>query len=440
MEEFNIVALLQTIGTAGMTGNLMIHDAANKALVSFLNGKIIHAESTLGGDRIGEILVRTHRLSRAQLEKANYIQRQSQQGKRLGSLLLEMKLITVHDLTMAVQVQIMEILSRLMMWQRGRFRFDFEPPVHGALPDAAMDVDEVISGQISLLDDVDPSFDREAMLGEVLALAPRSQQTITGEKVTVQSHEWAILSAVDGRSTVGQIAERTGFDPDHVCQVVADLLAAGLVVKRGLAADEQLSSLTEPMLANVYREVERDEESLERRNGDQPQPSVMVMDAQELARIEQVLEVLLNRSEASEVCLIGGDGGIIARWGQKVHQNYPSLFALAAGIFTSWQELGRSLGESKTSTLVYRGANVNACLSPVGKYAILMTLYHQNANTGLVNFWSKEAANIIARVLSQSATRTVRDEGRRSNIVTVDFRARAAQKLDTMLEDRPEAG
>ncbi len=440
IEEFNIISLLQTIGTSGLTGNLTVQDVANKARVSFLSGKLIHAESTLGGDRIGEILVRTHRLTRPQLEQAYYIQRQQQQGRRLGSLLLEMKLISADDLTMAVQVQIMEVMSRLVTWQRGRFRFDFEPPATGALPSAALDVDEVLSGQISLLDALDPGYDRDAMLAEVIALAP-GQQRPPSERVTVQGHEWAVLSMVDGRSTVAQIAEQTGFDPDHVCQIVADLLGVGLVMKKTPEQVAQMSSRPDPMLANLYRETESDEEAPEQGNDSRPNPATLVMDDGEMARVDQVLEVLLTRSESSEVCLIGADGSIIARRGQALHQNYPSLFALAAGIFTSWHELGRYLGESKPSTLVYHGAQINTCLSPVGQHALIMTLYHQNSNTGLVNFWSKEAATIIARVLSQSATRTTRDEGRRSNIVTVDFRARAAQKLDTMLNDtKQEAG
>jgi predicted regulator of Ras-like GTPase activity (Roadblock/LC7/MglB family) len=440
IEEFNIVTLLQTVGSSRLTGNLTVQDVANKARVSFLSGKIIHAESTLGGDRIGEILVRTHRLTRPQLEQAYYIQRQAQQGRRLGSLLLEMKLITDVDLTMAVQVQIMEVLSRLITWQRGRFRFDFEPPATGALPTTALDVDEVLSGQISLLDDLDPSFDREAMLASVIALTP-GQQRPPSERITVQGHEWAVLSAVDGRSTVAQIAERTGFDPDHVCQIVADLLGVGLVVRKSPEPGEPTPTRHEPVLANLYREAERDDEALAEANDSRPNPATLVMDDEEMTRIEQVLEVLLTRTESSEICLIGADGSIIARRGQALHRNYPSLFALAAGIFTSWHELGRYLGESKPSTLVYHGANINTCLSPVGQHAIIMTLYHQNSNTGLVNFWSKEAAALIARVLSQSATRTTRDEGRRSNIVTVDFRARAAEKLDTMLNDsKQEAG
>jgi predicted regulator of Ras-like GTPase activity (Roadblock/LC7/MglB family) len=120
------------------------------------------------------------------------------------------------------------------------------------------------------------------------------------------------------------------------------------------------------------------------------------------ARINQVLSLLLARAEAKEVCLIDSTGSLIARQGREVHSSYPTLFALAASIFASWQELGRSLGESKASTLLYQGAGLNICLTPVGWQAILMTLYQQNSNSGLVNFWSREASARLGRVLDAS--------------------------------------
>jgi predicted regulator of Ras-like GTPase activity (Roadblock/LC7/MglB family) len=116
-----------------------------------------------------------------------------------------------------------------------------------------------------------------------------------------------------------------------------------------------------------------------------------------------VLSLLLARAEAKEVCLIDSSGSFIARQGREVHHRYPTLFALAASIFASWQELGRSLGESKASTLLYQGAGLNICLTPVGWQAILMTLYQQNSNSGLVNFWSREASARLGRVLDASA-------------------------------------
>lgn len=434
LEELNVVALLQTVAQSAMSGNLLVYDNTNKATIYFLSGKIVHAESTMGGDRMGEILVRTHRLTRPQLEKAYHIQRHEQAGKRLGQILLDTQMINQADLALAIQVQIMEVMARVLMWTRGRFKFSFERATGVILPGYALDLEEILSGQINLLDDGDFDLDRDALLREVLVLVSGK----LGNKITLEGDEWTVLSAVDGRATVAEIGDRVGLPADRISHIVTDLISVGLVAKKlhtEIPTEEEARS--EPLLANIYREVEHHEDS----TAMQPSPSgTMVLNPADLTRIQEVLDVLLNRSEASEVCLIGPEGNIISQRGQSLHRNYPSLFALVAGIFSSWQELGRYLGESRPSTMVYHGKQVNTCLSPVGNYGILMALYHQHSNTGLISFWSKEAANLIARLLTQ-VSHQGSDGQRRSNVVTVDFRARAAQRLDNVLGgDTPPAG
>jgi len=54
LEELNIVAVLQMIASGGMTGSLRVWDATHRASIAFVQGQIIHADSTLQGDRLGE--------------------------------------------------------------------------------------------------------------------------------------------------------------------------------------------------------------------------------------------------------------------------------------------------------------------------------------------------------------------------------------------------
>jgi len=130
----------------------------------------------------------------------------------------------------------------------------------------------------------------------------------------------------------------------------------------------------------------------------------MVVDRETLVRIQQVLGVLLLRTEGKEVCLIDRSGSLIARRGGEGHSDFAAPFALVASIFASWEELGRSLGEGKASTLLYQGSSLNICLTPVGTLAILMTLYQQGSNGGLVNFWSREASSRISRLLGDGVS------------------------------------
>jgi predicted regulator of Ras-like GTPase activity (Roadblock/LC7/MglB family) len=402
LEELNIVAVLQMIASGGMTGSLRVWDATHRASIAFVQGQIIHADSTLQGDRLGEVLVRTRRITPAQLAQATATQAE-QPGKRIGQVLVELGLISVEDLAMAVEIQIIEVMSRLLAWTRGRWQFQFTAPdPSGTIPVGAMTVDEILSGQVMLLDDAEPPDDTAARLDEVYTLAAgRTRESVRG---ALDSDGWQVLGALDGRATLREVAQHIHLDPDKVSRIAGDLLAVNLLTLAAPPREESTSPTNSVPAAPSAPPPAMPLPAASPLPAPAPHASgTVVVRPGDSARINQVLSLLLARAEAKEVCLIDSSGSLIARQGREVHNSYPTLFALAASIFASWQELGRSLGESKASTLLYQGAGLNICLTPVGWQAILMTLYQQNSNSGLVNFWSREASARLGRVLDASA-------------------------------------
>jgi predicted regulator of Ras-like GTPase activity (Roadblock/LC7/MglB family) len=398
LEELNIVAVLQMVASGGMTGTLRVWDATQRASIAFVQGQIIHADSTLQGDRLGEVLVRTRRLTPAQVAQAAAVQI-DQPGKRLGQILLELGLISVEDLAMAVEIQIIEVMPRLLAWTRGRWQFQFTPPdPSGTIPVGAMTVDEILSGQVMLLDEAESPGETEARLDEVYTLAEgRTRDSVRG---ALDGDSWQVLCALDGRATLSEVAQHLQIDPAKVSRIVGDMLAVNLLTLAAPPGAESPPPLAGPPVPPGAPQAALPAPPAPAIHA----PGTVVVRPGDTARINQVLSLLLARAEAKEVCLIDSTGSLIARQGREVHNSYPTLFALAASIFASWQELGRSLGESKASTLLYQGAGLNRCLTPVGWQAILMTLYQQTSNSGLVNFWSREASARLGRVLDASTS------------------------------------
>jgi hypothetical protein len=238
LEEFNIVAVLQMIASGGMTGTLTVRDPTNtKATVSFDGGRIIHARSPHLEDRLGEILVHTRRITRPQLDKATNIQLRQEPGKRLGQILIDAGMIVREDLVMAVQIQILEVMSQLLLWARGQWRFDFGAPDPGSVtPDEAMTVDEILSGQVLMLEAVEPSVDRSEVYNAVYAMTPG--KSLNMARITLERDHWQVLSAIDGRSTVEEISVHIGMDTDHVVEIAADLVQMGLLTRQEAGADE----------------------------------------------------------------------------------------------------------------------------------------------------------------------------------------------------------
>jgi predicted regulator of Ras-like GTPase activity (Roadblock/LC7/MglB family) len=423
LEEFNIVAVLQTVASGGMTGTLTVRDATHKAVIFFAEGCIVHAESTLEEDRLGEILVRTRRVSQGQLDKAAQRQLRLESGKRLGQILVEANLITRDDLVMAVQIQILEVMSQLLLWSRGQWRFDFgQPDPNNITPAEAMSVDEILSGQILLLDTVEPVYDRSAVLNAVYEVTPG--RSLDPARITLDRDEWRVLSAMDGRSPLREVAHRVGLDPAHVAHLVSELVAVELLHQVGTAEPE-----SESFLLTGTSDTPRPPPS-----GETAGPVTTVVNAATLEKINDLLQTLLNRTEAHEACLIDSTGSLITRQGREVHRNYPSLFALVASIFASWQELGRTLGESRASTLLYQGQRLNICLAPVASQAILMMLYQSASDSGLVNFWSREATGRLLRLLDEGKANRAAPPGATPPAdLPSDYQADVGRAMDDLL-------
>lgn len=62
----------------------------------------------------------------------------------------------------------------------------------------------------------------------------------TGSEINLQADEWRVLTMVNAKNTVAQIAQRSGLGEMRTCEIIAQLLASGLVQKREINLAEVL--------------------------------------------------------------------------------------------------------------------------------------------------------------------------------------------------------
>ena len=91
-----------------------------KKCIYMKNGQIVFATSTSSTDRLGEILVRTGKLTRENLEHAIRIYKKNAGLKKLGAILVENGLIASKDLFGGLKVQVKDIIFSLFLLGRGR--------------------------------------------------------------------------------------------------------------------------------------------------------------------------------------------------------------------------------------------------------------------------------------------------------------------------------
>jgi len=114
-------------------------------------------------------------------------------------------------------------MALIVGWQRGTFRFESQV--------AAAEVTITKSLEQLLSDAGRVAAEREAIARAIPAgdSTPRLSATVPGGAITLQPHEWLVITHINGQRTIADIAAAMGRDDFAVGKVVYRLMAAKLV-------------------------------------------------------------------------------------------------------------------------------------------------------------------------------------------------------------------
>ncbi|NTW03130.1 MAG: DUF4388 domain-containing protein [Oscillochloris sp.] len=86
-----------------------------------------------------------------------------------------------------------------------------------------------------------------------LSLVPRLvPNPATGNsEINLEAEEWRILTMVNGKNTIGQIAQRSGLGEFRTCEIIAQLLQSGLIENREILPGETLAPEFERVAAGL---------------------------------------------------------------------------------------------------------------------------------------------------------------------------------------------
>ncbi|HJQ98388.1 MAG TPA: DUF4388 domain-containing protein, partial [Candidatus Polarisedimenticolaceae bacterium] len=123
IRDFGLADILQLIGIQRKTGVLSLDNGQEAVTVTFLDGHVVGADTKERNleDMLGSVLVRTGRVTDAQLREALRLQRETLQ--RLGYILVRQRFISEEDLVEALRIQVTQIVYRLFRWRDGKYQF-----------------------------------------------------------------------------------------------------------------------------------------------------------------------------------------------------------------------------------------------------------------------------------------------------------------------------
>jgi hypothetical protein len=223
LETVNLPDVLQLLGTAGKTGALSIRRGLEEKRVYFDKGRPVFASSSEEREKLGSVLLKLKQFDENDLETARL--RQDETGKRLGLVMLEMGLITRDDLVAGLKTQAQMVTTSLFQWWGGEFEF-IEQPL--PFPDEVMvgfNLNSMIMEAAKAVDDWNRVQSKLPDLGVVVRLS-----AVEGKpEVALAVDEWNVLSLVDGRMSVIDIADTAPGSDIDTCLIIVSLLDKGLL-------------------------------------------------------------------------------------------------------------------------------------------------------------------------------------------------------------------
>ena len=263
LRELGIHDVFQLLDLSKKTGVLRVTSELrhNAGTVYFEDGTIIFAEIRSNPHPLGALLLRTGKITDADLERARDMQQRQGDARRLGEILVSLGAITPRELERQVRFQIEEVVFEVMGWREGYFSFS-EGPLTAVPTEATVRIttEALLMEGARRIDEWSRIESRIPHLGVVPALAPLPD---AAGDLDLLPPEWEMLAMVDGERDVRAIAAALGRSDFEVAKTLFGLESAGVIV---LADPGTTKRERSTLAADLAELVARAEDALERRD------------------------------------------------------------------------------------------------------------------------------------------------------------------------------
>jgi len=255
LRDFSLADIFQLIGLQRKTGVLTLRSSEDVVTISFLEGKVVGADSLNKRleDRLGQVLLKTEAVTKAELDAALKVQMETLE--RVGHILLHHAAISRDELRKALEQQILQIIFRVFRWKDGDYHFSQETSVdydaelvsplssESILMEGARMLDEwpiierriphrgVVFVPTPAVRQIEIALSAEADELEAmdLDLRPVNPPTAGSSRIRITPIEHDVLNLVDGASAVDEIVRKSPFGEFETCKALYTLLSRSLI-------------------------------------------------------------------------------------------------------------------------------------------------------------------------------------------------------------------
>ncbi|MGE5803818.1 MAG: DUF4388 domain-containing protein [Gemmatimonadota bacterium] len=231
LRELGIHDVFQLLDLSRKTGALRVTSELrhNEGKIYFDNGVVVSAEIRSNPHPLGAMLLRTGKITEADLERARDMQQRQGDKRRIGEILVSLGVITQREVERQIRFQIEEVVFEVMSWNEGYFSFADE--VESTLPTeltVRIPVEALLMEGARRIDEWSRIENRISHVGVVPSLAPPPEGG--GGELDLLPSEWEVLALIDGDRSVRGIATELGRSDFEVAKTLFGLESAGVIV------------------------------------------------------------------------------------------------------------------------------------------------------------------------------------------------------------------
>ena len=229
LHELGIHDVFQLLDLSRKTGTLRVTSELrdNEGTVLFVSGKIVSGAIRSNPHRIGDLLVRSGRLTDADMARA---QREQLQGdkRRLGEILVALGLVTPKEIQRQMRLQIEAVVFELMSWSEGFFRFEEGLDEHELLDAGApISTESLLMEGARRIDEWSRIADRVPNMAMLPYLTPPDADHPA--LLDLLPSEWQVLALIDGNVDLRGISTTLAMSEFDVARISYGLVSTGVI-------------------------------------------------------------------------------------------------------------------------------------------------------------------------------------------------------------------
>ena len=217
LASFPLADFIAFVHQSRLSGLLTVASPGTERSIAFKDGEVRSAQSNVPGERIGEVAMKLGYVTDAQVVEA------SQGSRPLGKTLVDKGYLSANDLWKCFHEQVTAVFHAILLSREGIFWLLDEEVVDRPGAPLAVSTQSLLMDGIRRIDEL--SLFKARIPGPGAFLRRREPKRV----VTLKPVEQQLLSLVDGRHTVAQVATAAHLNDFDATKILYHLAEAGYV-------------------------------------------------------------------------------------------------------------------------------------------------------------------------------------------------------------------